>query len=869
MANIWGMNDGALTQGRHRLAGWFRHGLSRPAPQSDARYADATPVAARSGLMPWAAVALAIGIGGWFALPFEPGWRFYAGLGVAAALALMAARLAARLELGTVLNWPLADLLRMALLGLVLGLAGALIAGLHAHRAAGPVLTWRYYGPVEGRVVAIDRSARDLIRLTLDQVVMRNLAADRTPLRVRLSLHNGKATALPAPGTRVMLTAHLSPPPGPSEPDGHDFRLQSWFDGLGAVGYSRNPVMTVAPAEPGGALALHRLRMRISAAIQRSIDGQAGAVASALMTGDRSGIEERTNDIMRASNLYHIVSISGLHMGMLAGFVYGALRLVLAAACAFFGAGRGAALRVHKWAALAAILAAGAYLWISGGDVATKRAFIMVAVMLGAILADRRAISLRTVAVAAIAILVISPEALVSPGFQMSFAATVALIVSYPWWTRARQWVPPLIQPAALLLISSFVAGAATSPLAAAHFNRVAEYGLIANLLVVPVMGAVVMPAGVIAGLLGLLGLAGPALWVMGLGTEWMLYVAEWITGLKGATRAVVSPPGVVIILLGLGGVAVALCLRVPVRPLRKQPSQILGWLGVAVLGMAFTTWMTAGRPGLLVSAEGDAVGMMTPAGRAMSKPKGGAFAAETWLISDGDTATQQESAARPLWTGPANERRATWPGTGWQIVHATGKGALTRLDALCAPQTILITNALPGDDTSKKPSPKKKSLKKPSSTKAPPEKSSPKTAALKKPSPKEPLPANSATSPKPGPSEATKLPVPDMAPTGAIAESGVKSPQATSANAEKSIPPDAKPPTAPEVAAAKADANPTGGAAGVPARARKSACLMLDPQSLRKSGAVRIEMKNGLPQVITARRETGRRLWTAPGSLR
>ena len=168
---------------------------------------------------------------------------------------------------------------------------------------------------------------------------------------------------------------------------------------------------------------------------------------------------------------------------------------------------------------------------------------LMVALMLGAILLDRRAISLRTVAVAAIAILAVAPEALVTPGFQMSFAATASLILVFPAWSRHANRLPWIVRGAALLVLSSLIAGIATSPIAAAHFNRSAQYGLIANLLVVPVMGAVVMPAGVIAAVLGPLGLAGPALWAMGLGTRWMLFVGERVGDWGGAVLAVPAPP--------------------------------------------------------------------------------------------------------------------------------------------------------------------------------------------------------------------------------------------------------------------------------------------------------------------------------------
>lgn len=460
-------------------AAWRRPALAR------------VPVTVRAGLLPWVPLWLALGVGLWFWLPAEPGALAY---GLAAAAMATGAGLwlgLPHLARAGRLDWLWTDWLRLVALALLMAALGFGLTGLRSWSVAAPVLPFRYYGPVEGRVVEIDRSARDRYRLTLDRVVLDDVAPDRVPKRVRISLF--VADPLPVPGQRVMVSAHLGPPNGPAEPDGFDFRRMAWFEGLGAIGYARSPVLTVEPPEPGGALALHRLRMRMAEGMRESIGGQAGAVAAALMTGDRSGIEERTNDIMRASNLYHIVSISGLHMSMLAGFVYAGLRFF---GIALQGLGLWLGGGLHKGAALGALIASAVYLWLSGGGVATERSFVMVAVMLGAILVDRRAISLRTVAVAAAVILARTPEGLTSPGFQMSFAATVALILSQGPWQAVAPRLPAWTRPVAMLLVSSLVASLATSPLAAAHFGRMTQYGLLANLLVVPVVGVLVMPGG-------------------------------------------------------------------------------------------------------------------------------------------------------------------------------------------------------------------------------------------------------------------------------------------------------------------------------------------------------------------------------------
>lgn len=670
---------------------------SRQRAAQPAAVRPARPAAAgRAGQFAWVPVCLAVGIAIWFVLPARPLLFQLLALATVATVSLGLARAALPLAEAGRIGWQAADGARLIGLALALIAAGIGLAGLRSAQVAAPVLEWRYYGPVEGRLIQIDRSARDRIRLTLDRVVLRDLAPDRTPGRVRLSLMDAAADALPDLGQRVMLTGHLGPPPGPAAPGSFDFRQHAWFEGLGAVGYSRTPIMAVGPPQ-GGIWGMHRARMAISAAIQTRIGGQNGAVAAALMTGDRSGIEEATNETMRASNLYHIISISGLHMSMLAGFVYAALRLALVLA-----QGLGAPLpqAVHKLAAFGALAAAAGYLWLSGGGVATERAFVMVAVMLCAILADRRAISLRTVALAATIILIYSPEALTSPGFQMSFAATVALILTYGPWSRISPHLPFWLRPVMMLLISSFVAAMATSPIAAAHFNRMAQYGLLANLLAVPVMGTLVMPAGVIGAVLAPIGLAGPALWVMGVGTDWMLRVAEFVAGLDGAVSAIALPPAPVLPLMGFGAVLAVLCWRPGSGRNRLSPMTAGFAAGMAMLGAALALWLSATRPSILIAPEGEAVGLMTAQGRAISKPAGGAFVVSSWLIEDGDTATQATAAARPAWSGDTRDRRADLP-HGWQILHFTGKGSGARAAAACRPRHIVVVNeALPSTAT-------------------------------------------------------------------------------------------------------------------------------------------------------------------------
>ncbi len=310
----------------------------------------------RDHLFLWAPVAFAAGIGIYFALPVEPGrpqWLVLIGVGLACLVAVI----------GPARHWPL-------VIGIGLMALGVMVAGHRAQSVAEPVLGFRYYGPIEGRIVKVDRSFSDKVRLTLDQVVLERMDPGRTPARVRVSLHGDQGFIEPEPGLTVILTGHLSGPEGPVEPGGFDFQRQAWFQRLGAVGYTRTPVLAIAPADEGRAgLLIHRTRMALSHWVQAQMPGRDGAFAAAIMTGDRSAMDQDTLESLRVSNLAHLLAISGLHMGLLTGFVFATIRIGLAAVPSL-------AVRapIKKIAALSALVVGAGYLALSGGNVATERA---------------------------------------------------------------------------------------------------------------------------------------------------------------------------------------------------------------------------------------------------------------------------------------------------------------------------------------------------------------------------------------------------------------------------------------------------------------------------------------------------------------
>ena len=616
-------------------------------------------LAQRGHLFPWTPVFLAVGIGLFFALRVEPPVE---ALWLCAVIGLLA-----------VFQGRAGPIWGPMLAAGALVFLGFALAGTRAHQVAGPVLDFRYYGSVEGRIVKIDRSASDAVRLTLDRVVLERMDPDETPLRVRVSLHGTQGFLEPRPGQVVVLTGHLSAPGGAVEPGGFDFRRHAWFLRLGAVGYTRNPVLLLEPAAEE--LPVAQVRMWLSARVQAALPGENGAFAAAVMTGDRSGMGQDTLQALRDSNLAHLLAISGLHMGLLAGFVFAALRL-------------GLLLHPHsrhhwpvkKIAAVGALIAAAGYLALSGGNVATERAFLMAAAALCALMLDRRALSLRSVSIAALVVLVMRPEALLGPGFQMSFAATTALVAVFEALSRWQRDVrlPRWLAPVLSVVVSSAVAGAATAPVGMAHFNQIAHYGLLANLVAVPVMGIAVVPMAVVAALLMPFGLDWVALEVMALGLGWILGVAHMAAEMEGSVGHIVAPGPWVLPLIAGGGLI--LCLW-------------RGWgrfAGLAPMAVAGGLWAVTERPSVLISDTGTLVGLMTSDGRALSRETGSAFVADVWLENDGQGFNQPSAAA--LWPNPVENRLARVALPEVEILHVQGKVAARSVTG-CTPGQVIVSS--------------------------------------------------------------------------------------------------------------------------------------------------------------------------------
>lgn len=621
----------------------------------------------RPRLALWVPVLYGLGIGIYFLIPVEPqGWML-AGLG-----GLVAIGLATLVPLG-----PVGRVLMLAAILPALGFeAGALRSAM----VAAPVLPGEMTANVEGRIVGLDRSASDRPRVLLDRVVIHGLDPSRTPARVRISVDASTPQDLLEPGLRLLGQARLSPPAAPAEPGGFDFRRLAWFERIGAVGYARTPLLETEGSDRSGFHQLtFRLRMAFSKHIRDRIPGQSGAFAAAILSGDRSQIDRSVEEALRVSNLYHIVSISGLHMTLLAAAVFAIIRYGLALI-------PWVALnwRLKKIAAWAALAGGAAYLAVTGFGVPAQRAYVMTACVLVAVLLDRPALTMRAVALAGLIVLAAAPESLVSAGFQMSFAATVALIATFEALRRRRWWqltqTDPrwrYARPVLAATMTSLAAGSATAPIAAFHFNAMYQYGLLANLLAAPAMGLVVMPAAVIAVIAMPLGLDWLPFQAVGLGMGYVIAVAEFVAGLNGAVIGVPGGPPAALGLICLGAILFVLWQG------RGR------WAGLAPVALGLALWAADERPELLVADSGRLFGISTGAGRILSSGSGNRFAAENWLSSDGDRVSQAEAHERGGLARVRHRIEAEAPGLGRVIYVGTRDAGSAGAD--CDAAAVLI----------------------------------------------------------------------------------------------------------------------------------------------------------------------------------
>lgn len=516
---------------------------------------------------------------------------------------------------------------------------GALICKLRTEHVKAPILSSaRTEYRLEAVVIDNVSPSKEEPRLLLAPTVISGLAPADVPLRLRVSLRPGMIQAFNIqPGDTISAFAILNPPPPPLIPGGYDYGRTAYFQGIGGVGFIPGEPRVVPAQGLNWRLnlitGLNRLRWSLTQRVIADIapafhDGSGlGGFAAALVTGHQAHVSQSLIANMRDSGLAHILSISGVHMAVVGGFIFFALRLGMATIPWLV-----LRIPVKKVAAGLGIAGVAAYLAISGAPAPAIRAAVVAWVAFIAILLDRKALSLRALAVAAFIVICLTPEAVIQPGFQMSFCATAALLaltevwkapiaeISVPAWVKAIQ---SSIQAVWLSLLVSLVATLATTPFSIAYFNRFSVYGLLSNLFEAPVTTFVVMPGLAVGALFSGTPLGTLAMRFAACGLWLIEKIASVVASFRGAVITWPSAPDYVLLISFLGLTWVCL-MRGKAR-----------WLGLA-LGSSILLWPRQPAPDIWIDPNGANAAIRTDEAAYALRNKVKQYGFEQWARHNG-----------------------------------------------------------------------------------------------------------------------------------------------------------------------------------------------------------------------------------------
>jgi competence protein ComEC len=576
--------------------------------------------AQREALLLWIPVFLGLGSALYFGLDAEPSFAITGG-GISSSLTLWVAMFWRFRRRDEPEKWFLPFLLASTLFWTVLGFSAAQLgtylvkAPILAHETR-PVL-------LEGTV--IHREAKEDAKgwlFILDDVAIEKWRPDETPQKVRLTFRTKIEADL---GERIRVLAKLHPPSAPVMPMAFDFQRFYFFQGIGALGFSLGEAKILPRPEEEKHFFLERLRTKISEEINRKLPESVAGIVSALMTGERAAIAEEDWQALRFSGLAHIISISGLHVAMVATPFFFLVRLFLSTIPYI-------ALRwpIKKIAALVALLACLLYVALVVPSVPTYRAMLMTGIALLAIMLDRSPFSMRMVAFAAGVVLLVFPESIWSASFQMSFGAVIALVAAADFmrpywleWNRKSGIFRRIILYVVGAVSTTLVASLATAPFSAYHFQQVAVYSVLANGLAIPLSSLIIMPMLILSFLLMPFGYADWPLRIMGEGVEWMLMIARGVASLPGA---VLNLPAIPFSSLVLFSVAALIAFLFEGRLRRGAVLPLV--LALILAGVS----SFRDNPDFIVSSEANLVLVRSGDEVALSSARTGKFEAETWL---------------------------------------------------------------------------------------------------------------------------------------------------------------------------------------------------------------------------------------------
>ena len=581
---------------------WQRGASLSRTPHGVAGRIDAFLMEAGFDRAPRLAVVFAGGILTWFGL--DNPWQ-WTGAMVACVLIALAA----------LVVWPRADgaddtrsFVRGAIVACALIFAaGIAVIWVRSETVGAEPIDRPMIEQVEGYILEReDRPSEDRIRLTLavrdavngeSRKIRVNVPLEEVD-RVSAEINQGAAGSVLREGTVVRMRARLMPPASPMLPGSYDFARAAWFKGLAATGGLLGPIEVVEPSR--GVQPLARWRRDLSEHVQSQLEGPPGAIAAAFASGDRGAISASDAEAMRDAGLTHLLAISGLHVSAVIAAAY-----LVALKCLALIPALALRVRLPLVAAGVGAMAGIGYTLLTGAQVPTVRACVAALLVLGALASGREALSLRMVAVAAFVVLLLWPESVVGPSFQMSFSAVLAIVALHTsapvrafLSPRDEPWAQRLARRLLILFLTGLMIEIALMPIVMFHFHRAGVYGALANLVAIPLVTFVSMPLTALALALDTIGLGAPIWWLAGMSLEALLSVARFTSAQPGAVKLMPQMSGLTVGLFMAGGLWLALW---------SQRSRL--W-GLVPITLASSLLLSTPIPDVLIGREGRHVGI-------------------------------------------------------------------------------------------------------------------------------------------------------------------------------------------------------------------------------------------------------------------
>jgi competence protein ComEC len=626
----------------------------------------------RDQLALWLPVGIGCGISAWFIVTERSSWIAF----ILAALALVVAAFAfgrgSRAGQG----------LRIFALAAAFGMA---LIWVRAEWMATETLERPVASRFSAEVVSVEHlPARESVRL-----VVRNPSDPALPYRFRVNIDEAAMPDGLRPGAQIVLNARLMPPPRAAVPGAYDFAERAWFEGIGATGRAWGDVTIVREAGRGSFGAwIDARRQALAAHVSERLGGGEGAIAATLATGDRGRITEADAEAMRRSGLAHLLAISGLHVTAVIGV---AMLLVLR----LLALSPRLALR---WPLILIAAGAGAiaglgYTLFTGAEVPTVRACVAAMIVLLGVAMGRDAITLRLVATGALVVLLLWPETIVGPSFQLSFAAVIAIIALHEnphvkrlLSRRDESWAKKLGRFGLGLLLTGLAVEIALMPIALYHFNKAGMYGALANIVAIPLTTFVIIPLEALALFLDIFGLGGPVWWLAGKALGAVLSLAHSVAEAPGAVALLPAMPlGAYALLIGGG---LWFCLW-------RTGWRLWGGLPIAI----GTLWAILAPPAdILITGDGKHMAVRDADGRlALLRPRAGDYVRDMFNEASG---TEEEASALDdlpdAWCSADSCRTTLWRGgRQWRIFATRSSYFLHYEDIIaeCAAADIAISD--------------------------------------------------------------------------------------------------------------------------------------------------------------------------------